>query len=106
MVGGLRITETAADLALVAAVMSSRAARALPRDVLVMGELGLNGEVRPVQQGEARVAQAVKHGIRRIILPASNQVKDSTGCQLYPVASVGHMRSLLAQWLEQPVVEK
>jgi DNA repair protein RadA/Sms len=70
--GGLRIDEPAADLAVVAAVASSAAARALPGDVVVWGEVGLTGEIRSVARGEARLREAAREGFRRCLVPASN----------------------------------
>jgi DNA repair protein RadA/Sms len=75
VVGGVRIAETGADLAAVLAVLSSFRNRALPRDLIVFGELGLTGEVRPVANGEQRLAEAAKHGFRQAILPYANRPK-------------------------------
>ncbi|MEM6708167.1 MAG: DNA repair protein RadA [Pseudomonadota bacterium] len=75
VVGGVRITETGADLATLLAVLSSFRNRALPRDLIVFGELGLTGELRPVANGQARLAEARKHGFRRAILPFANRPK-------------------------------
>ena len=69
VVGGVRIGETGADLALLAAAVSSFKNRALPRDLVVFGELGLTGEVRPVPNGQDRLREAQKHGFTRAILP-------------------------------------
>jgi DNA repair protein RadA/Sms len=75
VVGGVRINETAADLAVVLAVLSSYRDRPLPLDLAVFGEVGLSGEVRPVPNGPERLREAVKHGIRRAIVPAGNSPK-------------------------------
>jgi DNA repair protein RadA/Sms len=72
VVGGLRVHETASDLALALAVASSVRARPLPTDTAVFGEVGLTGEIRPVPYGEERLAEAVKHGFRQIVLPVAN----------------------------------
>jgi DNA repair protein RadA/Sms len=76
VVGGVRITETAADLPLVMAVLSSYRDRALPLDLAVFGEIGLSGEVRPVPNGPDRLREAAKHGIRRMIVPVGNVPKE------------------------------
>lgn len=76
VVGGVRITETAADLAVVLAVLSSYRDRPLPLDLAVFGEVGLSGEVRPVPNGPDRLREAVKHGVRRAIVPAGNSPKE------------------------------
>jgi DNA repair protein RadA/Sms len=72
VVGGVRLVETAADLAVVAALLSSLSGRALPQDLVVFGELGLTGEIRPVPYGEERLREAAKHGFRRAVVPQAN----------------------------------
>jgi len=67
--GGLRISEPAADLAVAAAVVSSLADEAVPPDMVVFGEIGLGGEVRPVGQREARLREAAKLGFRSALVP-------------------------------------
>lgn len=71
-VGGIRISETASDLAILLAVVSSLKNSILPRDTAVFGEVGLSGEVRPVPNGVDRVNEAIKHGFKRIIAPKKN----------------------------------
>jgi DNA repair protein RadA/Sms len=78
-VGGVRITETGADLALLLAVLSSMRNQPLPHDVLVFGEVGLAGEIRPVQAGQERLREAAKHGFKRAIVPAGNAPKNKIG---------------------------
>jgi DNA repair protein RadA/Sms len=70
--GGLRITETASDLAVVLAVVSSFRERPLARGLVVFGEVGLTGEVRPVPFGEERLLEAKKHGFTLAIIPRGN----------------------------------
>ena len=67
--GGLRIGEPAADLAVAAAVVSSLANEQVPPDMVVFGEVGLGGEVRPVGQREARLREAAKLGFRSALIP-------------------------------------
>ena len=67
--GGLRVSEPAADLAVSAALLSSVAGRAIPRDVAVFGEVGLGGELRPVAQSELRLREAEKLGFARAWRP-------------------------------------
>ncbi len=76
VVGGVRIGETAADLPVVMAVLSSYRDRPLPLDLAVFGEVGLSGEVRPVPNGPDRLREAVKHGIHRAIVPKGNAPKE------------------------------
>ena len=76
VVGGVRISETGADLAALLAVLSSFRNRPLPKDLIVFGELGLTGEVRPVTNGQERLREAAKHGFRRAIVPFANRPKE------------------------------
>jgi DNA repair protein RadA/Sms len=73
VVGGVRVSETAADLAVLLAVMSSFRDRPLPADLIVFGEVGLSGELRPVPNGQGRLNEAAKHGFHRAIIPAANK---------------------------------
>ena len=73
VVGGIRVTEPAADLAIVAAIWSSLSALAIPSDVVVFGELGLGGEVRPVIGSALRVVEADKLGFSKVIGPPVNR---------------------------------
>ena len=70
--GGVRVTETAADMAIVMAVLSSLKNTPLPGDLVVFGEVGLAGEIRPVQNGQERLHEAVKHGFKRAIIARAN----------------------------------
>lgn len=70
--GGLKITDPAIDLAVVAAVMSSNFDLPVPRDTSFIGEIGLSGEVRPVTRIEGRIAEAAKMGMKRVFIPRGN----------------------------------
>jgi DNA repair protein RadA/Sms len=72
VVGGVKVVETSADLALLLAVISSFRNRPIPRDWVIFGEVGLAGEIRPVANGQERLREAAKHGFRRAIVPAAN----------------------------------
>jgi len=75
VVGGVRISETAADLPVLLSALSSFRDRPLPTDLIVFGEVGLAGEVRPVANGEERLQEASKHGFKRAIVPVANTPK-------------------------------
>ena len=75
VVGGVRVSETAADLAVVLAVLSSFRDRPLATDLVVFGEVGLAGEIRPVPNGQERLREAAKHGFKRAIVPLANVPK-------------------------------
>ena len=79
VVGGVRVTEPAADLAVVLAVLSSLRDRAIDADTVVFGELGLSGEVRPVPNGEERLREAAKHGFKRAFAPRANMPRRIPG---------------------------
>jgi DNA repair protein RadA/Sms len=77
VVGGVKVLETGADLATLLAIVSSFRDRPLPRDLVVFGEVGLSGEIRPVPSGQERLKEAAKHGFRRAIVPRGNMPKQS-----------------------------
>ncbi|MCF1426818.1 MAG: DNA repair protein RadA [Shewanella sp.] len=75
VVGGVKVTETSADLTLLLAMVSSFRNRVLPQDMVVFGEVGLSGEIRPVPNGQERLLEAAKHGFTRAIVPVANVPK-------------------------------
>ena len=75
VVGGVKVLETSADLALLLAVISSFRDQVLPQNLVVFGEVGLAGEIRPVANGQERLREAAKHGFTRAIVPAGNVPK-------------------------------
>ncbi len=86
IVGGVRVTETAADLPTVLAVASSLRNRPLGKDLVIFGEIGLSGEVRPVQRGQERVREAARLGFARALIPAANAPKkEESDIRLFPV---------------------
>jgi DNA repair protein RadA/Sms len=76
-VGGVRIEEPAADLAVLLAVISSFRNRPLPEKLVVFGEIGLAGEVRPAPRGQERLREAAKLGFRRALIPRANAPKQA-----------------------------
>lgn len=75
VVGGVKVLETSADLALLLAAASSFRNRAIPKDTVIFGEVGLSGEIRPVPSGQERIVEAAKHGFKTAIVPAANKPK-------------------------------
>ncbi|QLE86358.1 DNA repair protein RadA [Shewanella sp. Scap07] len=75
VVGGVKVTETSADLTLLLAMVSSFRGDILARDLVVFGEVGLSGEIRPVPNGQERLTEAAKHGFKRAIVPKANVPK-------------------------------
>jgi DNA repair protein RadA/Sms len=76
-VGGVRIGEPAADLAIISAIYSSIKNMNIPVKSLVFGEVGLAGEIRPVQRGQERLREAAKLGFRRALIPLANRPKQA-----------------------------
>jgi DNA repair protein RadA/Sms len=95
VVGGLRVSETAADLAVALAVVSSLTERAVPTDVAVFGEVGLTGEIRPVPFGEERLAEAQKHGFKRAVVPRANVPRRSLDIEVLPVDRLSEALALV-----------
>jgi DNA repair protein RadA/Sms len=79
VVGGIKVLETGSDLALLFAIVSSFRDRPLPEDLVVFGEVGLSGEIRPVPSGQERIQEARKHGFRRAIVPHGNMPRGDLG---------------------------
>jgi len=76
-VGGVKITEPAADLAVLLAIVSSLRSRPLPRELVVFGEVGLAGEIRPAPRGQERLKEAAKLGFTVAIIPKANAPKQA-----------------------------
>lgn len=89
VVGGVKVTETSADLALITALVSSFKNASLARELVVFGEVGLGGEIRPVPSGVERLKEAAKHGFKRAIVPIANKPKEQIeGMEVIGVSSL------------------
>lgn len=96
VVGGVKVTETSADLALLLALISSFRDRPLPRDLVVFGEVGLAGEIRPVPSGQERLMEAAKHGFQRAVIPIANAPKkEIPGMKVYGVSKLSDVLTVL-----------
>ena len=96
VVGGVKVEETSADLPLVAALVSSYRSKPIPRDMIIFGEIGLSGEIRPVNSGSERIIEAQKHGFKQAIVPKDNAPrKVISGMQIFPVTSITEALELL-----------
>jgi DNA repair protein RadA/Sms len=94
VVGGVRVTETSADTALLLAALSSFRSKPLPNDVFTFGEIGLAGEIRPVANGQERLREAAKHGFRQAIVPKANAPRSDDaigGLKIIPVRRVSEL---------------
>jgi DNA repair protein RadA/Sms len=96
VVGGVKVTETSADLALLLSLVSSLRDRPLPQDLVVFGEVGLAGEIRPVPSGQERITEAAKHGFKRAIVPHANVPKKvPAGMQVFGVKKLADALAIL-----------
>ena len=88
-VGGVRIAEPAADLAVLLAIQSSLRGKALPRGFIAFGEIGLAGEVRPAPRGQERLKEAAKLGFSTALVPKANAPKKAIeGLAIHPVERI------------------
>ena len=94
VVGGVKITETSADLGMMLAILSSFKNKTLPQDLVVFGEVGLSGEIRPVPYGPERLAEAAKHGFKQAIISKANFNKEAASKMKLQV--VNNVRELIA----------
>jgi DNA repair protein RadA/Sms len=97
VVGGVKVAETSADLALLLAMVSSFRNRALPQHLIAFGEVGLSGEIRPVPNGSERLSEAAKHGFKIAIVPKANAPKTPvSGLKVIAVNRLSHALDALA----------
>ena len=90
VVGGMRVTETGADLPMLLALYSSFRDRPAPERTVCFGEVGLSGEIRPVHDGEQRLREAAGHGFARALVPAANVPRKAVkGLEIIPLRDVG-----------------
>ncbi|MDR2098809.1 MAG: DNA repair protein RadA [Rickettsiales bacterium] len=93
--GGLKIGEPAGDLAVAAALLSSKNNIPAPSDMAIFGEIGLSGEVRAVSHMDLRIKEAAKLGFKRAMVPKSGKLKAATDMK---IAQVGHLQDLAAMF--------
>jgi DNA repair protein RadA/Sms len=97
-VGGVKISEPAADLAATLAVYSSFCNRPLQDKLIVFGEIGLTGEIRPAQRGQERIKEAAKMGFRRALIPFMNKPRQPIeGMEIHAVETVAEAVALARQ---------
>ncbi len=95
-VGGIRVNETSADLAVILGIVSSYRDIVVPHDLFVFGEVGLSGEIRPVPNGESRINEAFKHGFKKAILPKANLPKRlKPGMEIIGVGNISEALDVL-----------
>ncbi len=93
--GGLRISEPAADLAVAASLLSSLANTSLPNDAVFFGEIGLSGEIRPINQQEARLKEAFKLGFKTAFIPKPSKPFSMPEMSLIPLAHIAELADYL-----------
>jgi len=96
-VGGVRIDETAADIGIAMAIASSLKNQVINPDVVMIGEIGLGGEIRPVPQIERRIGEAEKLGFKEMVVPKSNMksIKKNNQINVRPVERLSETVAIL-----------
>ena len=98
VVGGIKITETSSDLAIIVGVVSSLRDKIIPHDMFFFGEIGLSGEIRPVANGHARLNDAAKHGFKIAVIPKANRPKKAIeGLEIHGVSTLAEALEILAE---------
>jgi DNA repair protein RadA/Sms len=95
VVGGVRLTETSADTALILAALSSFRNQPLPTDIFTFGEVGLAGEIRPVANGQERLKEAAKHGFKHAIIPKANMPRKQEAIKDLKLTPVNRISELM-----------
>lgn len=97
IVGGMRVIETASDLPVIMAMVSSFRDKPFPNDTVIFGEIGLAGEIRPVPNGEERIQEAAKHGFKRVLIPKANMPRKGVikGVEIVPLLMLGEVLEFL-----------
>lgn len=96
VVGGVRVEETASDVPLAMALISSFCNKTIDRHTIAFGEIGLTGEVRPVPSGQERIAEAFKQGFTRFVVPHDNAPrKVPEGMEIFPIKRVDELSALV-----------
>lgn len=97
-VGGVRISEPAADLAVLLAIQSSLRGKPLPRGFFAFGEVGLAGEVRPATRGQERLKEAAKLGFRVALVPKANAPKKAIeGLTIHAIERIEEATKILRE---------
>ena len=96
-VGGVKISEPGVDLAVLCAIVSSFKNKPIDQKTIIFGEVGLAGEVRPVQRGQERIKEAAKLGFNSAIIPKANVAKQKiSGIEIIPVENLSQALSKLS----------
>ncbi|WP_100551495.1 DNA repair protein RadA [Caedibacter taeniospiralis] len=96
IVGGIKVNETSIDLAIIAVILSSLYNRPIAKDWIIVGEVGLSGEIRPVPYGQERLLEAQKHGFKQAIVPYSNLPKKDIGMKVHAIKKLNELKEMIA----------
>ncbi len=95
VVGGIKVNETSIDLAIIAVILSSLYSKPIAKDWIILGEVGLSGEIRPVPYGQERLHEAQKHGFKHAIVPMSNAPKKEVEIKVTAIKKLKELKDLL-----------
>ena len=95
VVGGIKVSETSIDLAIIAVILSSFYNRPIAKDWIILGEVGLSGEIRPVPYGQERLQEAQKHGFKKAIVPLENIPKKKTAINVVGIRKLAELKALI-----------
>ncbi|MCD6280988.1 MAG: DNA repair protein RadA [Deltaproteobacteria bacterium] len=97
--GGIKVVDPAIDLSIIMAVASSAMDKPVPRGMVFIGEVGLNGEIRAVNRIDARVNEAKRMGFSRVAIPSSNSgsLEDTRGIKILPISSIRQAFGILGK---------
>ena len=95
VVGGFKLSETAVDLAIIAAILSSYFDKPLEDDLILAGEVGLGGNIRPANRLKKRLQESAKLGYNTAVIPARNNQKSIEGCELIPISNLKELITAL-----------
>ena len=102
VVGGLRIIEPAADVAVICSLISAVKNKPLAKDMIAFGEVGLSGEVRRISNVDARLKEAFKLGFRKFVIPSGSKISISTSG--FDIEEISHIKQLQSFFSEEKVV--
>ena len=94
--GGLKVKETATDLATGLAIISAFLEKPISRDTLILGEIGLSGEIRTIAQIERRIKEAAKLKFNKVITAKNSAISNISGVEIIPVANIGEAIRIIA----------
>ncbi len=98
VVGGIKVSETSSDMAILVGIVSSLKDRVMPLQAVFFGEIGLNGEIRPVANGQARLNEAAKHGFKRAVIPKGNKPRQQiAGLMVDAVSNVQELLDVIQE---------